>query len=193
VRAGKVRYVGCSNYTASSIIESQWAAQRFGGVAYISLQAQYSLIAREIEAEIIPACQRHGLGILTYSPLASGILAGRYTRGQQPPADSRIQYWLNFPNPVAADWARLMLTDKSFDIAEEVTNVARELGATPGAVAIGWLARQPAVSSVILGPRTLDQLCDNLAGFDIEIPTELRERLDTISAPANRPITGMLA
>jgi aryl-alcohol dehydrogenase-like predicted oxidoreductase len=86
-----------------------------------------------------------------------------------------------------------MLTDKSFDIAEEVTNVARELGATPGAVAIGWLARQPAVSSVILGPRTLDQLCDNLAGFDIEIPTELRERLDTISAPANRPITGMLA
>jgi len=193
VRAGKVRYIGCSNYTASSIIESQWAAQRSGGVAYVSLQAQYSLIAREVEAEIIPACQRHGLGILTYSPLASGILAGRYTRDQQPPADSRIQYWLNFPNPAAADWARAMLTDHSFDIAEELTNVARELDATPGAVAIGWLAGQPAVSSVILGPRTLDQLRDNLAGFDIDIPTELRERLDTISAATNRPVTGMLA
>lgn len=193
VRAGKVRYIGCSNYTAPSIIESQWAAQRSSGIAYVSLQAQYSLVAREIEAEIIPACRRHGLGILTYSPLASGILAGRYTRDQQPPADSRIQYWLNFPNPAAADWARAMLTDHSFDIAEEVTNVAQELDATPGAVAIGWLAGQPAVSSVILGPRTLDQLHDNLAGFDIEIATELRERLDARSTPTNRPITGMLA
>jgi aryl-alcohol dehydrogenase-like predicted oxidoreductase len=192
VRSGKVRYIGCSNYPASSIIESQWAAQRLAGVSYVSLQAQYSLIAREIEAEILPACERHGLGILTYSPLASGILAGRYDRGEQPPADSRIQYWLNFPNPADGDWARAMLNDRGFDIAEEVSSVAEELGATPATTAISWLTSRPVVSSVIIGPRTLDQLNDNLSGFDLQLPPELRQRLDDASAPLNQPVTGML-
>lgn len=156
VGGSDVRYIGCSNYTASSIIESQWAAQRSSATPFISLQAQYSLIAREIEAEIAPACERHGLGLLTYSPLASGILAGRYERDQPPAADSRIQYWLNFPNPAAGTWARAMLSQRSFDIA------------------------------------TCDQLRDNLAAFDLELPPELRQRLDDASAPANQPVTGML-
>jgi aryl-alcohol dehydrogenase-like predicted oxidoreductase len=79
VRAGKVRYIGCSNYAVAAIIESQWASQRLMTTPFISLQAHYSLLAREIEAEITPACERYGLGLLTYAPLASGVLAGRYT------------------------------------------------------------------------------------------------------------------
>jgi aryl-alcohol dehydrogenase-like predicted oxidoreductase len=192
VRAGKVRYAGCSNYPVSSIIESQWAAQRSSATPFISLQAQYSLIAREIEAEVVPACERHGLGLLAYSPLASGILAGRYERDQPPAADSRIQYWLDFPNPAAGTWARAMLSRRSFDIAEAVTDVGRELGVTPAAAAISWLAGRPAVSSIIVGPRTFDQLHGNLAGFDLELPAQLRQRLDDASAPANQPVTGML-
>jgi aryl-alcohol dehydrogenase-like predicted oxidoreductase len=193
VREGKVRYIGCSNYPASSIIESQWAAQRSSSVPFTSLQAQYSLIARDIEAEIVPACQRHGLGILTYSPLAGGILAGRYDRDREPPADSRIRYWLDFPNPAAGDLARAMLSDRSFDIAAEVASVAQELETTPGATAISWLAGRPGVSSVVLGPRSLDQLRDSLAGFDVDMPQGLRQRLDDVSAPSNQAVTGMLA
>jgi aryl-alcohol dehydrogenase-like predicted oxidoreductase len=192
VLAGKVRYIGCSNYTAPQVIESQWAAQRLSGVSYVSLQAHYSLIAREIEAEIVPACERHGLGILTYSPLASGMLADRYQRHQQPPADSRIQHWLNFSNPTAGEWARAMLDDRCFDIAEEVANASQELGATPAATAISWLASRPAVSSIIIGPRTLDQLSDNLTGFELQLPPELQHRLDEASIPPNQPVTGML-
>jgi aryl-alcohol dehydrogenase-like predicted oxidoreductase len=193
VRAGKVRYVGCSNYPVGSIIESQWAAERLSTTPFVGLQAQYSLIARELEAEILPACERHGMGLLAYSPLAGGILAGRYRRGQEPPADSRIRYWLSFPNPAAGDQARAMLSERSFDIAAEVGDVAQQLGTTPGAVAIGWLARRPGVSSVVLGPRSLDQLQGNLAGFEIDLPPESVHRLDEVSAPSNRPVTGMLA
>jgi aryl-alcohol dehydrogenase-like predicted oxidoreductase len=89
VRAGKVRYLGCSNFTASQIIEAQWAAQRLHAIPFISLQAQYSLIARAIEAEILPVCARHGLGTLVWSPLGGGILAGRYRRGADPQPEHR--------------------------------------------------------------------------------------------------------
>jgi aryl-alcohol dehydrogenase-like predicted oxidoreductase len=193
VRDGKVRYLGCSNYPVGAIIESQWAAQRLSATPFISLQAQYSLIARQIEAEIMPACERHGLGLLTYSPLAGGILAGRYQRDREPAPGSRLRHWLDFPNPAAGDQARAMLDDRSFDIAAELVDVARQLGTTPGSVAIGWLTRRADVSSVVLGPRTVDQLHDNLAGFDLDIPAESIRRLDDLSAPSNRPVTGMLA
>ncbi|MBR7833080.1 aldo/keto reductase [Actinospica durhamensis] len=192
VRAGKVRYLGCSNYPVGPLIESQWAAERAGATPFVSLQAQYSLIARSIEAEILPACDRHGLGLLAYSPLAAGILADRYERERQPPADSRLRYWLEFPNPAAGDAARAMLTDRSFDIAQEVARAARELGATSAATAIAWLTARPGVSSVIIGPRTLDQLHDNLAGFGLVLPAEMRRTLDAASLPANGPVTGML-
>lgn len=192
VRSGKVRYIGCSNYTAGQIIESQWASQRLGATAFVSLQPNYSLLAREIEAEILPTCARHGLGILTYGPLASGVLAGRYRRGVEPEAGSRMQHWLNFPNPAAAQWARRMLEDRNFDIADQVTHAAEELETTPTAVAIAWTTRRPGISSVIIGPRTMRQLQDNLQGLALELPVDLCARLNTVSAPTNTPVTGML-
>ncbi|WP_322748781.1 MULTISPECIES: aldo/keto reductase [unclassified Frankia] len=190
VRSGKVRYVGCSNYTAGQIIESQWASQRLGTTPFISLQPHYSLLAREIEAEILPACARHGLGTLTYGPLAGGMLAGRYRRGRQPDPGTRLHQWLAF-NPTAASWATTLLREECFDIADEVTQVADLVGATPSAIAIAWTVARPGITSVILGPRTVDQLTDNLTGIDLSLAADLVDQLNTVSAPANAPVTGL--
>ena len=193
VRAGKVRYLGCSNYTAAQLVESQWAADRLRGTPFTSLQPHYSLVSRDIEAEILPTCARLGLGTLTYGPLASGLLAGRYQRGGTPEPGSRMRHWLNFPHPAAARWATALLSDRNFDIADQVARTAAELGTTATAVAIAWTARRPGITSVILGPRTVEQLHDNLAGLTVTLPAEALTALDTVSAPTNRPTTGMLA
>jgi aryl-alcohol dehydrogenase-like predicted oxidoreductase len=190
IRSGKVRYVGCSNFTAGQIIEAQWAAERRNAAPFVSLQPHYSLISREIEAEILPACARHGLGTLTYSPLGGGVLAGRYRQGAEPEAGSRIDRWRRFPDPRAAAWAGMLLSERNFAIADEVGRAADELGATPAAVAIAWVARRPGVTSVILGPRTVDQLAQNLAGVALDLPAEITARLDAVSAPANGPVNG---
>src|SRR5437667_5723929 len=89
VQSGKVRYIGCSNFSGSQIVEAQWAAEKVNGTPFISLQPRYSLVARDIETDILPACERHGLGTLVYSPLAGGVLTGKYKRGEPPPADTR--------------------------------------------------------------------------------------------------------
>jgi aryl-alcohol dehydrogenase-like predicted oxidoreductase len=183
VRSGKVRYLGCSNFTAAQIVEAQWAAQRAGGTGFISLQPQYSLLARGIEAEILPVCQRHGLGTLTWSPLGGGVLAGRYRPGQPPGEDTRIGKLKASPTPAARSWAEGMLTDRNLRIAAETTDIAAGLGASPASVALAWAARQPGVTAVITGPRTLAQLHDNLAGFSLALPPDAVDRLNDISSP----------
>lgn len=191
VRTGKVRYLGCSNFTASQIVEAQWAAERIGATPFISLQPQYSLIARDVEAEILPVCARHGLGTLVWGPLAGGILAGRYRRGADPRPDTRIGRLMASSDPRARRWADDQLTDRNLDIADEVGKVAAELDATPAAVALAWVRNRPGVTSVIIGPRTVEQLQQNLAGFELGLPAELASRLDEASGPAPAAMTGM--
>lgn len=190
VRAGKVRYLGVSNFTATQIVEAQWAADRIGGTRLVSLQPEYSLIARDIEGEILPVCERYGLGTLVYSPLGSGVLTGKYRRGQAPEAGSRIREWLEAPIPVQRQLAQTMLNDHAFDVVEEVGKVAGELGASPAAVAIAWVRERPGVTSVIVGPRTAVHLEQYLAGFELELPEALRARLDEVSGPPVAPVTG---
>ncbi|MFC9590044.1 aldo/keto reductase [Streptomyces sp. NPDC056944] len=182
VRSGKVRYIGCSNFTAAQIVESQWAAERGGGTRFISLQSQYSLLARGIEPEILPACERHGLGALTWSPLGGGVLTGRYVRDATPDRTSRIGPLLNSPSPLARAWAKDLLTEHNLDIANEAAKIAAALGSTSTAVALAWVRQRPGVTSVIIGPRTLDQLAGNLAGFALDLPADAIARLDDISA-----------
>jgi aryl-alcohol dehydrogenase-like predicted oxidoreductase len=192
VKSGKVRYLGCSNFTAAQIVEAQWAAQRAGGTPFTSLQPQYSLLARTIEAEILPACQRHGLGTLTWSPLGGGVLAGRYRPGQPPGDDTRIGRLQASPMPPARSWAEGMLTDRNLRIAAETAAIAADLGTSPASVALAWVASQPGVTAVIAGPRTLSQLDDNLAAFSLALPPDALARLSDISRPANsEPVTGM--
>jgi aryl-alcohol dehydrogenase-like predicted oxidoreductase len=192
VRSGKVRYLGCSNFTAAQVVEAQWAAQRAGGTPFISLQPQYSLIARAIEAEILPVCQRHGLGTLTWSPLGGGVLAGRYRPGQPPGDDTRIGRLKASPMPAARSWAEGMLSDRNLRIAAETADVAAGLGASPASVALAWAVSQPGVTAVIAGPRTLGQLHGNLEGLGLALPPDVLARLSDISRPGSpEPVTGM--
>ncbi|BCJ39361.1 aldo/keto reductase [Actinoplanes ianthinogenes] len=177
VRSGKVRYLGCSNFTAAGIVAAQWAADRSGGTPFVSLQASYSLIARGIEEEIVPVCERYGLGVLAYSPLGSGVLAGRYRRGAPPAAGSRLAEWAAMPSPMARSFVAGLLADRHFDIADEVGAVAAELGTTAPTVALAWINRRPEVTSVILGPRSAEHLEANLAGLDFDLPAAAEARL----------------
>ncbi|MGI5160231.1 aldo/keto reductase [Microbispora sp. CA-102843] len=181
VRSGKVRYAGCSNFTAAQIVEAQWAAQRAGGTPFVSLQPQYSLVARSIEAEILPACRRHGLGTLVWSPLGGGVLAGRYRRGEAPGAGTRLGRLMASPMPRARAWAEGFLNEPNLTIAEHVADAAAGLGVAPAAVALAWVRRRPEVTSVIVGPRTLDQLRGNLTGLGLDLPPEVADHLDEIS------------
>jgi aryl-alcohol dehydrogenase-like predicted oxidoreductase len=130
VRSGKVRYIGCSNFYASQLVEAQWAADRLGGTPFVSLQPQYSLIWRDIELDILPTATRHGMGIIVWSPLGGGMLTGKYTRGSEPPADGRLSRGTDME---AEGMRMLTLTDRNFDIVAEVENVAAETASTPTA------------------------------------------------------------
>jgi aryl-alcohol dehydrogenase-like predicted oxidoreductase len=172
VQSGKVRYLGCSNWTGSQIVEAQWAARDLGGTPFISLQPRYSLNARRIEDDILPACQRQGLGTMIYSPLGGGVLTGKYKPGQPAPEGSRAAR--------GGLWTR-MLDDQSVELAVEVGKVAAEIGATPAAVALAWVLSRRGVTTVIIGPRTFEQYEQNMAGFDLALDPALIKRLSDAS------------
>jgi aryl-alcohol dehydrogenase-like predicted oxidoreductase len=173
VRSGKVRYLGCSNFSGSQIVEAQWAAQRIGGTPLVSLQPRYSLLARGIEEDILPACGRQGLGTLVWSPLGGGVLTGKYSRDSAPAAGTRFA-------------GRSVLTaqgipSRHFDIAEKVGEIAGDLGTTSTAVALAWVLGRRHVTSVIIGPRTFEQYERNIVGFDLELPEDAVRALNAVS------------
>ena len=175
VSAGKIVYFGASNYAAYRLMESLWVADKRNLNRFVTLQAQYSLASRALEREHVPLCTKFGLGILPWSPLAAGLLTGKYRRGQAPPAGSRLAQWKErykgFDN------------ERNWSIVEALDGVAKELGKAPSQVALAWLLARPAVSSVIFGARTVAQLDENLGAGDLELPAEAITRLDTASAP----------
>lgn len=184
VRAGKVRYLGCSNFTSAQVVEAQWAAARIRGTPFVSHQDEYSLVAREAETELLPTCRRHGLGTLTWSPLGAGVLAGRYQRGTDAPADSRLGRVTASSPRLGRYWSTTLLTERKLRIAGEVAAVAALLGAPPAAVAIAWLQRQE-ITSVVIGPRTADHLTEYLTGVDLALPPDALTRLDRASRPSS--------
>ena len=186
VRSGKVRYIGCSNFYGSQLVEAQWAAHRQGGAPLVSLQPQYSLIWRDIELDILPTATRHGMGVIVWSPLGGGMLTGKYTKREDLPADGR----LSRGSDMEAEGMRMLtFTDRNFAIVAEVSRVATDLGSTPTAVSLAWLLNRPGVTSVIIGPRTVDQLTQNLAGFAVGIAAELSQGLAPgLTAPGELPL-----
>jgi aryl-alcohol dehydrogenase-like predicted oxidoreductase len=182
VKAGKVRYIGCSNFTGSQIVEAQWAAERIGGTPFVSLQPRYSLLARDIEADVLPTCQRQGLGTLVYSPLGGGVLTGKYNRGEAPAPDTR--YGRGGSDPRRQQFMARVLNDRNLDIADAVGKVAAELGTTPTAVALAWVLSRRGVTSAIIGPRTLAQYEENEAGFELQLGDDVIHRLNEVSRPA---------
>jgi aryl-alcohol dehydrogenase-like predicted oxidoreductase len=177
VRSGKVRYIGCSNFTGSQLVDAQWAAERRHGTPFTSLQPRYSLLARDIEADVLPAAQRHGLGTMIYSPLGGGFLTGKYERGAPPSGDTRL-------GSRGGRYAEQVLTDRNFDIVDEVRKVAAELDSTPTAVSLAWVLSRRGVTSVIMGPRSLAQMEENLPGYELVLPDDAISRLNDISRPS---------
>ena len=174
-RAGKIRYVGASNFSGWHLMKALAAAERGAGGRFVSQQIYYSLQAREAEYELVPVSVDQGLGILVWSPLAGGLLSGKYRRGQPAPEGSRVFH--NWGEPPIRDEAAL------YSVIETLVEVAEARGATASQVALAWLLGRPAVTSLIIGARTEAQLTANLASVSLHLTAEERARLDAASAP----------
>ena len=165
VKAGMVRYIGCSNYNGWQMAEANLIAQQHGWVPFISSQPQYNLMSRGIEAEHIPACLRFGLGLIPFSPLAGGFLTGKHKRGQGALPGTRMER-----NPRAGT---TVLTDANFDRLEAWEQVAEQAGITMTQLAIGWITAQPVVSTVIIGATSPEQVRENAAIGDMNLSADV--------------------
>ena len=156
VRAGKARYIGCSNFASWQVVESQWVARGQHLTPFVSAQNQYNLLDRRIERELAPACQKYGLGVLPYFPLANGFLTGKYRPGEPPPEGTRLA-------AMQGRGAEQTLTDANYEMLGKLESFALERGHSMLDLAVGWLASQPFVSSVIAGATKPEQIEQNVA------------------------------
>lgn len=173
VRAGKVRYVGCSNFAGWQVVEAQWVAREQHLSPFISAQNQYNLLDRRVERELMPACQKYGLGILPYFPLASGFLTGKYRPGEQPPAGTRLALW--------GERAKSVLSETNFDVLTRLEAFAAARGHTMIDVAIGWLASHEAVPSVIAGATRPEQVEQNVRAGEWKLTAEEMAEVDGLA------------
>ena len=181
VRAGKVRYVGLSNYAGWQVQRAVDVADRRGWPVPVTHQPQYNLLAREVEWEVVPACRANGLGLLPWSPLGGGWLTGKYTRDQRPTGETRLG---EDPGRGVEAYDTRSASERTWAVVDVLQSVAEGRGVPMGRVALAWLHVRPAVSSVILGARTTDQLRDNLAAAGLRLSPEETARLDAASDPA---------
>lgn len=175
VHSGKVRYIGCSNYSGWHLMKALATSDRLGLTRFASQQIYYSLQARDAEYELIPVAVDQGLGVLVWSPLAGGLLTGKYRRDTTAPEGSR--HLTNWNEPPVRD------QDQVYDIVDALTEIADAHDASPAQVALSWLLSRTAVTSLVIGARTDEQLADNLKAADLILGTEERARLDAVSAP----------
>jgi len=175
VNSGKVRYIGCSNYAAWHIMKALGISERKNLQRFISQQIYYSLQARDAEYELVPVALDQGVGILVWSPLAGGLLSGKYRRGQDMPEGSRHLTDWNEP-PVHDE-------DQLYDIVEVLVEIAEARGVSAAQVALAWTLGRPGIATVVVGARTEEQLADNLGAADLTLEDDERARLDEVSAP----------
>ena len=170
VRAGKVRYIGCSNYGAWQVAEAQWVAKSEHLMPFISAQNQYSLLERGIERELVPACNKYGVGIIPYSPLAGGFLTGKYREGEAPPEGTRLAGM----GPMASR----VLNERNFGTLSKLEDFAQRSGHTMTELAIGWLASQPHVGSVIAGATKPEQVVENVKAGEYKLSRDQLKEID---------------
>jgi len=180
VRAGKVRYIGLSDTPAWYLARAQTLAELRGYTRICALQLEYSLVERTIEREHVPAALELGMAVCPWSPLASGLLTGKYTRSDTKRAgDARLATDAAAAHPLFSK----LFTDRNWSIVEVLADVAREIGRSPAAVALNWITRRPGVATTIIGATRVAQLDDNLSALSFEIPTELSAKLEEASRP----------
>jgi aryl-alcohol dehydrogenase-like predicted oxidoreductase len=180
VRAGKIHYIGLSNFTGWQLQKAVDIAEFRGLAAPVTLQPQYNLLVRELEWEIVPAAQSAGLGLLPWSPLGGGWLTGKYQREQAPTGATRLG---ENPNRGVEAYARRSRLERTWDVIDAVREVAEKRSASMAQVALAWLVDRPTVTSVILGARTVEQLDDNLGAADLHLTSDETQRLDAASNP----------
>ena len=173
VHQGKVRYIGCSNHQAWRLMECLWISEHNNLARFEVYQPQYSLVVRDIEQELVPLCQYKGLGMVTWSPLGGGFLTGKYKPGERSLAGTRSEEGWAYPGRHFADNAD--------GTVSALLEVAADLGHSPSQVALRWVVDRPAVTSTIIGARSVVHLEDNLKAAAIDLPEDVRERLDTVS------------
>src|ERR1022692_4364208 len=179
-QAGKIHYIGLSNFTGWQLQKAVDVADARGLARPVTLQPQYNLLARAVEWEIVPACQSEGLGLLPWSPLASGWLTGKYRRDESPAGGTRVAENADQGMKI---WNQRGHLDRTWQVLEAVRKVADGHGVSMAQVSIAWLAARPAVASVILGARNMEQLADNLAAADVRLSPEETQLLDVTSDP----------
>lgn len=179
IRSGKVRYIGTSNYGAWQIVEALWTSRELGLNRFVSEQPPYNLLDRRVEREILPMAQTFGTAVLAWSPLAGGLLTGKYKRGKARPQDSRY----HVDRSESDIWRRW--NDRNFDVIEGLTPIARKKGVPLAQFAIAWLMAQPGVTCPIVGPRTREQLEDYLGAVDVKITSKDRAMVDAVIAPGD--------
>jgi len=180
VRAGKIAYYGFSNYVGWHIAKAVEIAKAQGYTRPVTLQPQYNLLVRDIELEIVDACLDAGMGLLPWSPLGGGWLTGKYKRDSQPKGATRLG---ENPNRGSESYGPRNAQERTWEIIGEVEAIAKARGVSMAQVALAWTAARPAVTSVILGARTREQLADNLGAGELALSAEEMERLNSVSAP----------
>ncbi len=179
VRGGKVRYIGSSTFPAHEIVEAQWVAERRSRERFVCEQPPYSLLVRGIERDVLPVCERYGMGVIPWSPLAGGWLSGRYRKGQDLPASSRAEriperFDLSVPE-----------NQRKLEAADALAVLAEEAGISLVDMAVAFVLRHPAITSAIVGPRTMEQLESYLGAVDVALEDALLDRIDEIVPPGS--------
>jgi aryl-alcohol dehydrogenase-like predicted oxidoreductase len=172
VRAGKVRYIGCSNLMAWQLAKFLHASERGGLARFVSIQPIYNAINRGIEREILPLCEDAGLGVITYNPLAAGMLTGKYRRGETLPSGARLGAFSSYYDRY--------YTDMAFDVVEGFVAAAQARGVTPAQLALAWVLAEPRVTCPIMGARNLEQFNDTIQGLQIVLTPEEREAIPAV-------------
>jgi len=176
IKAGKVLYIGTSTFAAWQLVGSLWISKELNLNRFVCEQPPYNLLERRIENELIPMALTFGMAIIPWSPLAGGFLTGKYKRNQIRPKGSRYDRQDN-------SWCGRLFSDASFDILEGVKKISEEKDCTVSQLALAWCAQQPGITSPIIGPRTLQQLKDNLGSLNVEITKQDLEKIDSLAAP----------
>ena len=177
VRSGKVRYLGVSNFTAWQLMKALSISEKGNWYKFICLQAQYSLVARDIECEILPLCKEEGLGILAWSPLGGGFLSGKYHLREKPPEGNRLAL---AKEQFEDAWFR-RATEKNFRIIDLIREIASSRDKSCAQIALVWVRAQPGITAPIIGARTLEQLEDNLDSLGLDLTPEELQSLDEAS------------
>lgn len=179
VRAGKVRYLGTSTFAAWQVVESLWVAERLGSNRFVCEQPPYNILDRRIERELLPVARTYGLAVIPWSPLAGGLLTGKYSRTSAPPAETRFSRMSENPN------LQKRYRQQIFDVTDGLEPIAKAKGCTLSQLALAWTLARPGVTSPILGPRTMEQLEDNLKALAVTITPEDEKRIDELVPPGS--------